>query len=135
IHEQPAVIGDTLRSFADDVYFHQVVERDANGKITRYRDLDVALASRPSPLATPEWRIHFHIPLHAPTTKLFATTANHLLGVLDVLAREPRLCSHLEMETYTWEVMPSELKKRDVVDQLVGEYEWTLAQLAARGLA
>ncbi len=125
---------DALRSFADDVYFHQVVERDANGAITRHRDLDVALAARPSPLASPEWRIHFHIPLHSPPTKLFGTTANHLLGVLDALARDPKLCSHLEMETYTWEVMPSDLKKRDVVDQLVGEYEWTFAQLAARGL-
>jgi hypothetical protein len=39
------------------------------------------------------------------------------------------------METYTWEVMPAELKKRDVVDQLVAEYEWTLARLRERGLA
>jgi hypothetical protein len=39
------------------------------------------------------------------------------------------------METYTWEVMPADLKHRNVVDQLVGEYEWTLAALGARGLA
>ena len=45
-----------------------------------------------------------------------------------------RLCAHFEMETYTWDVMPAELKKRNVVDQLVGEYEWTLAALAARGI-
>ena len=45
------------------------------------------------------------------------------------------LCSHLEMETYTWEVLPNQMKNRDVVDQLVGEYEWTLGELTARGLA
>jgi hypothetical protein len=39
------------------------------------------------------------------------------------------------METYTWEVLPGDLKNRDVVDQLVGEYEWTLAELRARDLA
>jgi hypothetical protein len=37
------------------------------------------------------------------------------------------------METYTWEVMPVEMKNRSVVDQLVSEYEWTLAQLALYG--
>jgi hypothetical protein len=39
------------------------------------------------------------------------------------------------METYTWEVMPAEMKNRSVVDQLVGEYEWTLSELRQRGLA
>jgi hypothetical protein len=57
------------------------------------------------------------------------------MGVMDALAAEPSLCSHLEMETYTWEVMPPELKNRDVVDQLVAEYDWTLGELRARALA
>jgi hypothetical protein len=51
------------------------------------------------------------------------------------LREDPGLCSHLEMETYTWEVLPAELKNREVTDQLVGEYEWTLEQLQARDLA
>ena len=69
------------------------------------------------PTAFEEWRIHFHIPLHCPPTAWFDNTTDHLLGVLDVLAAQPGLCSHLEMETYTWEVMPPELKSRSVVDQ------------------
>jgi hypothetical protein len=39
------------------------------------------------------------------------------------------------METYTWEVLPPELKSRSVVEQLVAEYNWTLPRLAERGLA
>jgi hypothetical protein len=39
------------------------------------------------------------------------------------------------METYTWEVLPAELKQRNVVDQLVAEYEWTLARLGERGFS
>jgi hypothetical protein len=39
------------------------------------------------------------------------------------------------METYTWEVLPAELKSQTVVDQLAAEYAWTLAQLNKRGLA
>ncbi len=39
------------------------------------------------------------------------------------------------METYTWEVLPPELKARSVVEQLAAEYDWTLARLRERGLA
>ena len=120
---------EALRAFADDIYFHQVIERGADGKLKRYKDLDVALAQK----ADAEWRIHFHVPLHSPATKLFGNTSDHLLGVLDALKDDPELCSHLEMETYTWEVMPPEMKNRDVVHQLVGEYDWTLKHLAERG--
>jgi hypothetical protein len=131
----------TLGAFADDTYLHQVVVRDAAGRLTRYRDLCDALASD-SAAAPPsadsvadsrQWRVHFHIPLHSPPGAHFESTADHLLGLLDLLQATPSLCSHLEMETYTWEVLPAGLKTRSVVDQLVGEYEWTLARLAERG--
>jgi len=127
-----------LKHFADEVYLHQVIARDENGKLKFYRDLPDALNLHPSsfiPHPSEEWRIHFHVPLHAPAAPPFANTNDHLLGVLDWLAANPKLCSHLEMETYTWEVLPPELKSRSVVEQLVAEYDWTLAQLTARGLA
>jgi sugar phosphate isomerase/epimerase len=126
-----------LAAFADDVYLHQVVARAEDGTLKRYADLDLALeaasAVEPATVAS-EWRIHFHVPLHSRPTEHFETTTDHLLGVFDALATQPGLCSHAEMETYTWEVLPPELKLRDVVEQLVGEYEWTLAQLAKRGI-
>lgn len=59
----------------------------------------------------------------------------HLPGALDWLTENPQLCSHLEMETYTWEVLPPDLKSQNVVEQLAAEYSWTLARLAERGLA
>jgi hypothetical protein len=125
-----------LEKFADDVYLHQVIARDEKGKLNFHRDLPDALAYHSS-LAThhsEEWRIHFHVPLHAPAAPPFANTNDHLLGALDWLAENPKLCAHLEMETYTWEVLPPELKAKSVVDQLAAEYDWTLAQLKARGL-
>jgi hypothetical protein len=128
-----------LQAFVDDVYFHQVIARQADGRRVIYKDLDLALAAAANGEADPqtseEWRIHFHIPLHSPPTDLFGNTTDHLLGVLDKLAVNLALCSHLEMETYTWEVLPPELKNRSVVDQLVAEYDWTLARLRERGLA
>ena len=53
--------------------------------------------------------------------------------MLDAVKSDPGLCQHFEMETYTWEVMPADLKRRDVVDQLACEYAWTLARFAERG--
>ncbi len=142
-----------LSAFAEDIYFHQVIARAPDGTLTRCQDLDLALnppslPARTSPqasaIANPqsairnpqsdEWRIHFHIPLHSRPTALFDTTADHILGVMDLLQTNPRLCSHIEMETYTWEVLPPELKSRSVVEHLVAEYEWTLRELARRGL-
>jgi len=123
---------ENLKSFKEDVYLHQVVEKTQSGELNRFRDLDVALAADSY---ANEWRIHFHVPLHSPDGNWFSTTRDHIVGVLDILNEDPELCSHLEMETYTWEVLPTEMKNRDVVGQLVGEYEWTLEQLRARDLA
>jgi hypothetical protein len=127
-----------LQKFADDVYLHQVIVRNANGHLKFHRDLPDALNLQPSTFnlqPSEEWRIHFHVPLHASVAPPFENTSDHLLGVLDLLAQNPALCSHLEMETYTWEVLPAALKSRGVVEQLASEYDWTLARLAERGLA
>ncbi|HUE37105.1 MAG TPA: metabolite traffic protein EboE [Candidatus Acidoferrum sp.] len=130
----------TLNKFSDDVYLHQVIARDGKGKLKFYRDLPDALAknSKLSRFAGqnskfPEWRIHFHVPLHAPAVPPFQNTNDHLLGALDWLTKNPGACPHLEMETYTWEILPPELKARSVVEQIAAEYDWTLARLADRG--
>jgi hypothetical protein len=132
-----------LAAFVDNTYLHQVVVCRGDGQRFIYRDLDEALAGEPTELEdgasegaqAPEWRIHFHIPLHSPPTALFDNTSDHIAGVLDLLANNPGTCTHLEMETYTWEVLPPELKDRDIVDQLAAEYDWTLSNLRERGLA
>jgi hypothetical protein len=131
---------EALKKFADDVYLHQVITRAENSQLKFHRDLSDALEleNRKSEIRnqkSEEWRIHFHVPLHAPAAPPFENTNDHLLGVLDLLAENPGLCPHLEMETYTWEVLPPELKSQTVVDQLAQEYKWTLAQLQKRGLA
>ncbi len=132
-----------LGAFVDPVYFHQVVERRSLSPLRRIKDLDAALSeaesgphalSEEEALAT-EWRIHFHVPLHCAPTGLWGTTTDHLQEVMTVLEENPGFCRHLEMETYTWEVMPPEMKNRDVVTQLVGEYRWTLGELRRRGMA
>jgi len=136
-------VRDALKKFIDEVYFHQVVVRDENGNRRIYRDLPDALAEAETTSRAPgaggqaqaEWRVHFHVPLHAPAAPPLGNTSDHLLGVLDLLAENPQICPHLEMETYTWEVLPPELKSQSVVDQLAAEYNWTLDRLKERELA
>ena len=120
-----------LRPFAEDIYLHQVVARRDQGSFLRYHDLPVALEKNEP---ADEWRIHFHVPLYAPPIAGLETTIDQALGVLDWLAARPGACNHLEMETYTWAVLPPDLKSASVIDQLVREYEWILPQLAARAL-
>ena len=118
------------------MYFHQVIVRRDDGSLVRHRDLPDALAAAAAqrPSAYDEWRVHFHIPLHAAPDEMFQNTSDHLTGALDVLAEQPALCQHLEMETYTWEVLPGEMRAACVEDQLEREYAWTLAELEKRGL-
>ena len=128
---------EALRAFADEVYLHQVIVHDRPGQLTRFKDLPQALDGRSASEGRDgsEWRVHFHIPLHCEPAPGFRSTADHVQGVLRELAAQPGLCRHLEMETYTWEVLPPPLKQQSVVDQLTREYQWTLARLAEHGLA
>ena len=131
-----------LRDFTDDIYLHQVVIRhkntsDSKQTLTRVVDLPEALdrAGNDPEFVGDEWRIHFHIPLHHEPRDKMESTRDHLCDALDHLAQTPSLCRHLEMETYTWEVLPPSMQHDDVVDQLVREYQWCLPELRRRGLA
>ncbi|MCB1077467.1 MAG: metabolite traffic protein EboE, partial [Verrucomicrobiae bacterium] len=132
-----AAVRDRLAAFEDDVYLHQVVVREGKEVSRRFRDLPDALAWAESSGDSigDEWRVHFHVPIHAqPETAFFSDTRDHVSGVLKMLGQDPGWCSHFEMETYTWEVLPPELRSRDVVDQLVKEYGWCLGEFANVGL-
>ncbi|MEM0895731.1 MAG: metabolite traffic protein EboE [Verrucomicrobiota bacterium] len=119
---------ERLADFADDVYLHQVIQQDRDGGFRRWRDLPDALQAE-GPAEDSEWRIHFHVPLHAAPAAPFETTADHLEETLQLLSEKPEICRHLEMETYTWDVLPPEMRENSVVDQLVREYDWTLPRL------
>lgn len=116
-----------LASLVEPTYLHQVVTSSGQ----RFVDLDRALQQSAD---TEEWRVHFHIPLHSAPGGVFRDTRDHLLGALDWLRDHPSACRHLEMETYTWAVLPGQWKDATVEDQVVREYEWTLGECARRGL-
>ncbi len=127
---------DQLRAFREDIYLHQTVVRLADGSLKRFIDLGPALdwAAKGDDVGE-EWRVHYHIPLHHDPREGLLSTADQLKAALDWLGEKPSRCSHLEMETYTWEVLPASLRQGEVVDQLVNEYAWCLDALRERGLA
>ena len=125
-----------LAAFHDEVYLHQVIVSDGARVIQRFRDLPDAFAwyeSAENPGR--EWRVHFHVPIHAHPEALFADTRDHISGLLTLMGDDPGWCGHFEMETYTWEVMPAAMRSGDVVEQLVSEYDWCLGEFRRCGLA
>ncbi len=127
---------ERLHHFDEPVYFHQVIASHGDQPPRRFADLPLALeaAQKAPEQVGDEWRVHFHIPLHARPGGTFDDTSDHVLGAMDWLAAHPDRCQHIEMETYTWEVLPENLRSGSVEDQLVKEYDWTLTRMTERGL-
>lgn len=116
-----------LRVFTDTIYLSQSTLRSEGG-VTKYLHLGDALdAFEENPVPT-ELRTHFHVPVFLSEIGPFRTTR---FGVEDALRlhRELPLSDHLEIETYTWDVLPEELKTGDIVDYVVRELEFVRAQL------
>ncbi len=119
-------VGDRLSPFVESTYLHQVVARHANGKRQQYRDLKEALVDLDSTQAE-EWRTHFHVPIFLDDYQSVQSTRAHLEAILN---RLPTLkCRHLEIETYTWDVLPSHLQMT-VQNSIQREYEWVLKTLS-----
>lgn len=125
-----------LSTFQDEVYLHQVIIRNGEKVTHRFKDIPEVLEWYPEHQAEAgdEWRVHFHIPLHARPDGEFGDTTAQITGVLEEIAQKPELCRHFEMETYTWEVLPGDLQSRDVVEQLAAEYDWCLGEFAKQQL-
>lgn len=111
-----------LRPFAEGVYLHQVVER-SNHALRRYLDLPEALERATQEEKPREWRIHFHVPLFREQLGRFTNTQDYLKTLLALVRAEP-VAPHLEVETYTWEVLPEEHRRQDIVTAVARELEW-----------
>nr|WP_221774658.1 metabolite traffic protein EboE [Pelagicoccus albus] len=131
---------ELLSGYNEPTYLHQVLakepgEGDTGENIRRYEDLPAALKAREiGEDNSTEWRIHFHIPLHSEPAWPLSSTRSHIRGALDYLKAKPEACQHLEMETYTWSVLPELGRNKSVVEQITSEYEWALSELNSRSM-
>ncbi|MGF1515973.1 MAG: metabolite traffic protein EboE [Elainellaceae cyanobacterium] len=131
--QTPLIWGDRqlvrqrLAAFVEATYLHQVVERRADGTLRRYRDLAEAL---PHLEATDgeEWRTHFHVPIFIHDYQTLQSTQSDIQDALEALPLLPT-CRHLEIETYTWDVLPPAMKI-DLLSSIEREYRWVLGAWA-----
>jgi sugar phosphate isomerase/epimerase len=112
-----------LASLAESTYLHQVVQGNTDGSFVQYADLPDALPHLADAHAR-EWRIHFHVPIFVERYGLLTSTQDTILQTFALL-RERGFTEHLEIETYTWEVLPPELKQ-DLLESIHREYAWVL---------
>jgi len=129
----PRLTPDTLAAlqpYQDAVYLHQVVENGSAG-LRRFDDLPEAFATVKGGLREVEWRVHFHVPVFVETLSGFSSTQFFLRDMLAAHRRTP-LSPHLEVETYTWDVLPAALRTQAVEDAVAREMQWVLGQLGAQ---
>jgi sugar phosphate isomerase/epimerase len=118
-----------LKQFDDPVYLHQVVEQGPGG-MKRYADLPDALATATGKADGREWRVHCHVPIFMDDLGAFSSTRSFISEVLDIHKRDP-VSAQLEVETYTWNVLPEHLRAGGMELAIARELNWVMDTLAA----
>lgn len=108
-----------FRNFNEPTYLHQVVARNSDDSLVRYPDLPNALATQDH---AEEWRAHFHVPVFLESFGVLQSTQNDIVKVLKLQAQK-NFTQHLEVETYTWGVLPGELKL-PLTQSIIRELNW-----------
>jgi len=114
---------EALAQYVEPRYMHQTMALAADGEVLRIPDLttDVVLNSDDdSPfLNATAWRVHYHVPVDAESLGPLGTTRGELKSALKTVA-DLEYAPHLEVETYTWEVLPDG-NSTNLVDGLTNE--------------
>ena len=130
IHQPtPASLAELAR-FVEPRYLHQTFARSASGQVIHFLDLDRSLCENPpAELGDAEtWRVHFHVPVDAESLGLLGTTRADLRKALRQV-QALNYAPHLEVETYTWGVLPTG-EKPSLVKGISGELRATQLLLA-----
>jgi hypothetical protein len=119
---------DTLKRYAKTIYLTQTMEK-RDGKINRFLNLDDAIAAFEKQPGPREWRVHIHVPVFLDDLGQFRTTRFAIEDALRFHKAKP-LSRQLEIETYTWDMLPENLKTGDIVDYTCREIDWVRGQLS-----
>ncbi len=116
-----------LSRFDDAVYLHQVVQQGPGG-LLRFADLSDAFASLQDSTANREWRVHFHVPIFLDQLGPFTSTQAFVREMLAIHRASP-VSAHLEVETYTWGVLPEPFRSGTVDEAVARELAWVRSEL------
>jgi len=131
VPEVTQAVVDTLKRYAKTIYLTQTMEK-RDGRINRFLNLDDAIAAFEKEPGPREWRIHIHVPVFLDDLGPFRTTRFAIEDALRFHKAKP-LSRQLEIETYTWDMLPEYLKTGDIVDYICREIEWVRGQLVGVG--
>jgi hypothetical protein len=130
---------EALSAYAEPRFLHQTRELATDGPPVGTDDLAEALAGPTALPAAGPWRVHFHMPLHVDLEAPLATTRATLADVIGRLVGGPSArVDHIEVETYTWPVLPGRPERSDaevaLAQGLAAEIAWTRDRLLEHGL-
>ena len=109
-----------LAQYVEPRYLHQTYAKLPDGQIASRTDLlteDINKDITDEFMTADAWRVHFHVPVYADELGSLQTTRSDLKAALRRIAGL-EYAPHLEVETYTWPVMPD---SSDGPDALVGQ--------------
>ncbi|MDQ6479705.1 metabolite traffic protein EboE [Dyadobacter sp. LHD-138] len=119
--KDPQVKYEAIKAFDEPVYLHQVVAQTADGGKKYYPDIPEALADYQEG-EQKEWRVHFHVPLFIASYGALDSTRDAIVKTLAIHKEKP-FAPCLEVETYTWGVLPEDMQK-PIGESIVREMEW-----------
>ena len=119
---------EALRSFVEPVYLHQAKALLKDGSVQSWPDLAPALDDSAELAEIEELRVHFHVPLFFKGTETLQSTFDTLTPEFFALLKKGAT-SHVEIETYTFDVLPAEIRPPDVVKSIAREFQWVREHL------
>jgi hypothetical protein len=111
-----------LQTLAEPRYLHQTTIID-QGEMSFYSNLLEAPIDHP----TGHWRVHFHVPIHEQTIGPLGTTQDDLIRTIGLLPSS--VDTQWEVETYTWDVMPTTYQENEMIQSISSEICWAEKQM------
>ncbi|MFT5885566.1 MAG: hypothetical protein ACI9IP_002026 [Arcticibacterium sp.] len=120
------LIKEQLSFFDEPTYLHQAVAKKQNGELVKFKDLGPGLKEIQNP-EFEEIRTHFHVPIFTEKYENLISTQKAIVDTLEIWKLE-NFTNHLEVETYTWNVLPKAMQT-DIVSSIVRELNWVRNQV------
>jgi hypothetical protein len=118
---------EALTRYSQTIYLTQTLEKK-DGRLTKFLNLEDAFAAWQADPGPREWRVHIHVPVFLDDLGPFRSTRFAIEHAL-AFHRATPLSRQLEIETYTWDMLPEDLKTGDIVEYVCRELEWVRGQL------
>lgn len=115
-----------LQQFDEPTYLHQAITKDKNGNLNHFSDLSEGINAM-NDTNFKEIRTHFHVPIFVSDFEVLNSTQDDIILALD-LWKKNKYSSHLEVETYTWGVLPEDLQT-DIAGSIIRELDWVIKQI------